>query len=525
MRHEHDESLRRPAIPVSTLVIISGATTAFVINLDQSIVILAVPSIGDALGTTLSQVQWIVSAFLLPLAAVLVLGGMVADRFGPGRVLLLGLGVFVAGTVGSALASQVGVLVLMRVVAGLGAALAMPASVAAMQTQLQGPKMTFGLAVWFSGALGGSAVGPVLGGMLLALGPWNLVFWMSSCVALIGLVSARMVVKRTRTISSSSRIRLLPSFIGGMGLALFVWGLISAGEFGWDHTPSIIRIVVGVVVVALGGLSARWDPRGDPGAREPFETRKLVGGLSLMTASVFGVVGAVFFTIIFMQSILGFSPLLTGLALLPFGGLAAVLSPLAAATISRYGLPRVFLIVAVAEICGLYGLSVLSVNSTYATVGPFLALLGLAMAFLPTISLSLALSASPQNRTGLVSGAHAAALQLGQLVSIAIIGSIVSVGVGDAYQLAATDAGVSGELDTAVVQQIARGDFESAAGRLPGLEAGAPRRLARSAFAEGVRVGVRIGLEIVAGAFLLLFIVLRGRMAIGTVEQEPPSPA
>lgn len=509
---------RKGRVATGTWVISAGTVTAFAINVDQSITILAIPSIGDALGATLSQIQWMVSGFLLPLAALLVVGGMISDRFGAGRTLVAGLLIVLAGTIGSAMASAALPLIVMRVVTGVGAALAMPASVAAVRAHLSGPRLNVGLAMWFTGALAGSAVGPVLGGVLLALGPWQLVFWTSASIAGVGVVSAWIAARRGGTRAGGGPIAALPGLAGGLGLGVLVWGLINAGERGWDATRVILPIVVGVAVIGVGAAYLRWAGRTRERSGE-VDPRLLVGALGLMTASVFGVVGAVFFTIIAMQSVMGYSPLVAGLALLPFAGLAAVLSPLAPRMIDRFGMRRVLVAAVGAEIVGLAGLSRIGVDSGYLSVGPYLALFGVAMSLVPTISLSLALSATPERRAGVTSGAHAASLQFGQLIAIAVVGSLVALGVGSAYRSAITDLGEGLEVSESVVQQIARGAFDDPDGEAPT----GPREhepAARRAFVEGMRQGLTAALGVTIAAFAALSLVLRGRL--GT---RPPTRA
>ena len=496
------------------LVVFSGATTAFVINLDLSIQFLAARSIGEDLGASLSQVQWLISGFLLPLAAVLMVGGMVSDRFGPGRVLVAGLGLFVAGTVGSALAGGMTVLILMRVFAGLGAALAVPASFAAIRAHLAGRDLTFGLAVWFSGALGATAVGPVLGGLLLAAGPWPLIFWTSGGVALVAVLAAGRVVRRELVSPTAARMRLLPSALGGVGLAAMVWGLINAGERGWDDLSTIGFVLAGLATIAAAGWAARAFGS-ESSVKGQFDNRRLVGGLLMIGAAVFGIVGSIFFTIIFMQTILEFSPLMTGVALLPFGGVAVILSPISPRLLARFGVLRVLLFAGGLEIAGLVGITFLTVDSSYLTLGPFLMLLGAAMGFLPTISLSLVLAASPRARSGAVSGAHAGALQLGQLISIAIVGSVVAVGVGGAYSTLRAQSGFEPEVPVELVQQISRGAVEDV-DEFSGLDQDVHEEFAKAAFVEGMTGGVRVSLFVTLLASAILAGVLRGRLSIST---------
>ncbi len=166
----------------------SATLTSLVLNLDQSIVLLAAPSITEALGADLSTTQWMFSGFLLPLAALVTLGGGLADRFGASVILRWGLALFLAGSVGNAFAGSMGQLIGLRALTGTGAAMAFPASVALLRAHLPpGRPLNSALGLWFTGALGGVAIGPPVGGLLLRVGPWSSIFWVSGALTLAAL--------------------------------------------------------------------------------------------------------------------------------------------------------------------------------------------------------------------------------------------------------------------------------------------------------------------------------------------------
>lgn len=433
------------------LVTAAGALTALVLNLDQATILLAIPTIADALDANLSQTQWILSGFLLPLAALVILGGSLADRFAPVRILQVGLVTFAAGSVVSALASEVAILTGARVVAGSGAALAFPSSIAILYRSLDGPELTVALGAWFSGALTGSAVGPVIGGLLLRTWPWESVLWMSAGLTLAALVLVTLFVPSERQ-RSAVPLWLGPNAVVAVAMALTVWGLIEAGSDGWGSTRALGPVVAGALI--LSGVAVAGLPRLD---QPPEATRLVAGGLAMMMLAILSVVGTVFFVITFMQNVLGYSPLRAGFALLPFGATAAVLAPMGARLIRRQGRVPLVLTAIGFETVGLIGLSRITPTSTYIGIGIFLSLLGAAMAIFPAVSLDLALSHAPVDRGGVVSGAHAAALQFGQLISIATMGSLVSSWVGGIYRSKLEGAGLPTEVPGDLVEDLGRG--------------------------------------------------------------------
>ena len=434
----------------------SGTLTALVLNLDQATVLLGAPTIAEALGADLAATQWMFSGFLLPLAALVILSGGLADRFGASVMLRSGLGLFLAGTVGSAFAPSMGVLVGLRAVSGTGAALAFPASVALLRLNLPaGRPLTFALGLWFTGALGGSAIGPLVGGLLLRVWPWWSIFWLSCGFALAALAPVLLGVREKAAPPSTARLRVLPSLAGSVGLALLVWGLISAGSDGWGSSSALWRMAAGVGVLALTAAVLRMgsDTRGE----SEIDRRRLAAGLAIMLLAIVSVVGTMFFVITYLQGVVGFSPLVAGAAFMPFGVVAALISPFAMRLLERFGFGRMLGSAVLLEVAGLVTLSRMTPSSSYALVGVSLALVGGAMSVFPAVSLHLALSAAPSSRSGLVSGAHTVAIQLGQLLSIAIIGSLVASRVGGIYRSLLRDDDLDPNVPTEITSDLALG--------------------------------------------------------------------
>jgi hypothetical protein len=279
-------------------------------------------------------------------------------------------------------------------------------------------------------------------------------------VAVLILVTLFVPAERQR---SGAPLWLGPNAVVAVAMALMVWGLIEAGSGGWGSTRALGPVVAGALILA--GFAAAGLPRLD----QPSEATRLVAaGLVMMMLAILSVVGTVFFVITFMQNVLGYSPLRAGFGLLPFGVTAAVLAPMGARLIRRHGRMPLVVVAIGCEAAGLIGLSRITPTSTYVGIGIFLALFGAAMAIFPAVSLDLALSNAPPDRGGVVSGAHAAALQFGQLISIAVMGSLVSSWVGGIYRSKLADAGLATEVPGGLVQDLGRGLSSAPSAASPG---------------------------------------------------------
>lgn len=423
-----------PAIAVA-------ATCAFLINLDQASVPVANPSISDALGASIGDLQWIYNAYLLPLAVFLVLAGTLADRNGRERVLVVGLALFIAGSLGAALAQSVEMLVGMRAVEGLGAALVLPSTISILRSLFGGRQLAAALGLWVTGAIAGAALGPVIAGVLLRTFSWQSVFWPN---IVLGLVCIVLVVPRFRSPSRSDVVEPIHGLwnLGwGLGLAGLVWGLIEAGARGWTSPSVLVPLLVGAAVLALTIASSDWVTRARPG--EPAADRRLLGiGLTIIVLLLIGAAGSFFLLAIYLQRGLGLSPLETGMRMLAQTGVAALVAPLAGRLIGRIGLRPMLVLAFAMQAVALVGLSRLDETSTYIHVVPYQLMIALTVAIVPTASLTIVLASAPADRGGLFSGLQTTALSVGNVLSVAVLGTLISSVVGERFLDALAERGL-----------------------------------------------------------------------------------
>jgi DHA2 family multidrug resistance protein-like MFS transporter len=215
------------------------------------------------------------------------------------------------------------------------------------------------------------------------------------------------------------------------------------------------RVAAGIGVLALAAVAVRLGSGAPPEVE--IDRRRLAAGLTIMLLAIVSVVGTMFFVITYLQGILDFSPLVAGAAFMPFGVVAALISPFAMRLLERFGFGRMLGAAVLLEVAGLLIISRLTPSSSYALVGIALALVGGAMSVFPAVSLHLALSSAPSSRSGLVSGAHTVAIQLGQLLSIAIIGSLVASRVSGIYRSLLLDDGLDPNVPKEITTDLALG--------------------------------------------------------------------
>lgn len=505
----------------------SGALTAMVLNLDQATVLLTAPTIAESLNADLAGTQWMFTGFLLPLAAFVIVGGGLTDRFGVLLALRAGLGIFLAGTIASAFAASMEMLIGMRVVAGLGASLAFPASVSLLRAFLpSGPQSSLALGLWFSGALGGSAIGPLIGGLLLRNWPWWSVFVLSAACAAMALLPVVLAIEGGPQSNPDAKLRMAPSLGGALGLALVAWGLINAGSDGWLAAAALLPMLLGLAAMAAIGLFLRFQRTspassvesgelGESGV-EGVDRRRLVSGLGIMLLAILPVVGTMFFVLTYLQRVFDFSVLLAGAAFMPFGVTAALVAPFSVRMLEKFGPARMLAAAVALEVAGLVILSRVEPAASYLLVGLPLVLVGAAMAVFPSVSLHMVLNSVPRQRSGLATAAHTVALQIGQLLSIGVMGSLVASMVGGVYRSQLEEVGLGSEVSSEFVADLALGISAAPSGALP------------SEVSTYQRIGEQAFMFSVGRSTLLLLVVISGISvcaALTSLRRKPPAAA
>jgi EmrB/QacA subfamily drug resistance transporter len=410
---------------VLTTVLASGM--AF---LDATAVNVALPSIGRELGSSLAGLQWTVNGYTLTLAALILLGGSLGDRYGRRRVFLIGVGWFAVASLLCGLAQDTGQLVAARAVQGIGGALLTPGSLALIQASFRPADRARAIGVWsaFSGISG--LVGPFLAGALIDLASWRLVFLINVPAALVILVVAGRHVPESRDERHHSRFDYLGAALGAVGLGGVTYALIRAGE-GFDAgvaAAGAVGVLAGVAFVVRERRTP--DPMLPP---QLFADRQFTGA-NLATFLVYGALGGYsLFLVLQLQEVLGYGATAAGAAMLPTTVLLTLLSPRAGALAQRIG-PRLPMTVGPLLVAvGTLWLVGVDGSATYwIEVFPGSVLQGLGMALTVAPLTATVLGAAPDAQAGIASGVNNAVARAASLLAVAALP--VAVGLsGDDY--------------------------------------------------------------------------------------------
>jgi len=413
--------VRHPALVLTATILASSL--AFV---DGSVVNVGLPAIGASLRADAQGLQWVINAYLLPLSALLLLGGAAGDRFGRRRLLITGTTLFGLTSLACALAPGTGVLLLARFLQGASAAMLMPNSLAILGTTFQGEAKGRAVGVWAATGAAVAALGPVLGGWLIDLGSWRGIF-------LINLpLAAAAIVLAWRYVPADLARRAEPLDAGGallatFGLGALTWALtIGSSPQGW--TPRLLVLFV-AALLALAAFVAVEQRRGER-AMMPvtlFASRAFTG-LSLLTLLLYGALGVLFVLVpYFLIEAAGYSATAAGAALLPLPLILAVTSPYLGALAGRVGarMPLTLgpLIVAVGF---LLTLRIGTTAHYWSEVFPALALLSLGLSGAVAPLTTAVLSSVDGPHTGVASGFNSAVARTGGLIATALLGSALA---------------------------------------------------------------------------------------------------
>jgi EmrB/QacA subfamily drug resistance transporter len=397
-------------------------------SLDGTVVNVALPRIGTDLNAGLTALQWTVNAYTLTLAGLLLLGGSLGDRLGRRRVFVLGVVWFTAASIGCTVAPAAGVLIAMRALQGVGGALLTPGSLAILEAVFRREDRGAAVGAW--SGLGGvaTAVGPVLGGVLVGVAAWGwrLVFLINVPIAVAVIWLSARYVPETRDDESSGPLDVTGVALAALGLAGVVYALTEGPRQGWG-AGLVIALIVGVsLLVAFVVVEARSDHPLVP--LSLFRSRNFTGA-NLATLVVYAALsGALFLLPVVLQRTAGFSPVAAGSALLPITAVMLLLSSRMGRWASQRG-PR--LPMTIGPIIAAVGISMLTridENTSFATdVLPALLVFGLGLSITVAPLTSTVLAAAPVHLIGVASAVNNDVARAAGLLAVAVLPGLAGI--------------------------------------------------------------------------------------------------
>lgn len=400
-------------------------------SIDATVVGIALPTIGREFHASVAQLQWVVSGYTLTLAALLLVGGSLGDRFGRRRVFTIGVIWFTVASAACALAPSASALITLRLLQGVGGALLTPGSLAILQASFRQEDRGQAIGAWTG--LGGvaSAAGPFVGGWLIAVASWRWIFFINLPIGFMVLVLTVRHVPESRAGSAPDRVDVPGAILVMTALAGVTYGLIEGPAHGW-HGPG--PVVALVVAAAAAGLFVLVESRSSAPLLPLALFRRQFTVTNAVTFVVYGALGGVLFLLpVVLQVIGGYSPLASGVALLPLTAMMLLLSSTSGRLASRIG-PHLQMSVGPVVIgCGLALLSRVTIDSAYLSgVLPAVLVFGLGLAITVAPLTVTALAAVPVEHAGLASAVNNDVARVGGLIAVAVLPALSGI-TGSAY--------------------------------------------------------------------------------------------
>jgi EmrB/QacA subfamily drug resistance transporter len=406
-----------------SLVAVSLAT--FMTYLDNNVTNVAIPTIERSLHLSLAGLEWVVSSYILVFAGLLLAGGRLADLYGRRRVFLIGLSVFTLASLGAGLAGSGTVLIGARLVQGLGAALVVPTTLAIIMATFRDVReRTTAIGVWTAIGAMALAFGPLIGGFISQHLHWGWIFFINVPVGIAAFLIAVMSVGETRDPSVARHLDVPGLISSAVALSSLVYALIEGHDKGW--TSALILGAFGLAAVAGAAFavieSRTVHPMVEMGL---FRSRVFAGGTVTMMLWAFGIFGIYFFTSIYLQTILGFSPTKAGLAFVPMALCMALFAGLAG-PVSRLLRPGQTVALGMAVMAvGLYLFSRLGADATFTSLLPGFLIFGAGAGMMNVPLTNAILHSMSTERSGVASALLNASREVAGLLGITIIGAVL----------------------------------------------------------------------------------------------------
>ena len=394
-----------------------------VVGLDNTILNVAIPDLIQDLGATTSQLQWIIDGYTLVFAGLLLTLGSVGDRFGRKGALMVGMVIFGLGSIMSGLAKSPTELIFTRASMGIGAALIMPATLSLLTNIFRDPKERGrAIGAWAAIAGASSALGPVIGGLLLKHFSWGSVFFVNVPVIAVALVGAWYLLPSSKD-ADAAKLDPIGAALSIVGLVSVLWAIIEAPSKGWGNPAVMLPLGMGLLVLAgfvvweLTCAHPMLDVRF-------FKNRRFTAANIAITLTFFAMYGQAFIGTQYLQTVLGFDPLQAGLRGVPMALVMLAVAPLAPRLVERIGTKFVvgggLSVVAVA----LYVFSTVPVTDGYPHMLVGMLMLGAGMGLVMAPATESIMGSLPPAKAGVGSAMNDTTRQMGGALGVAIIGSV-----------------------------------------------------------------------------------------------------
>jgi EmrB/QacA subfamily drug resistance transporter len=499
----------------------------FLTFLDNTIVSVALGNVQTQLHAGVAGLQWVVGAYALTFAGAMLGFGMVGDEFGRKRVMIIGIVIFLAGSVLSALAPNTGVLIAGRAVMGFGAAASEPGTLSMLRhVYTDERERGWAVGVWTAVSGVALAFGPVVGGALVGIWDWRAIFWFNLIVGAIALVLCAWVLSENAD-PDAHRVDIGGSLFGAAAISALAFAVIEGESAGFGSAE-----VIALFSVCVAGIVGFfwWESR----VAHPLLDLKFLRVPGFLTANVvafcayFATFAVFFFTALFLNEVAGNSGYKIALIFLPMTVLMVLASVLASRWVAAVGLGWSILVGSVLFAAGLV-LTALTISPrpSYVPLAAALALSGIGVGSTVVPATSSALSSVPPERSGMAASATNTSREIGAVTGVAVLGALVAARLSSDITARMQELGISKELQKFVINAVESGSTPPTGSKAYvayGKEGQEVINAAYSAFQSGLHASLYLGAALVLAAGIFSFgLIWRRRSAGATTSADPPA--
>ncbi|MCD9879503.1 MFS transporter [Streptomyces guryensis] len=487
--------------------------------------IVAAPDMTKDLGLSSSDLQWVIDGYTVPYAALMLVLGSIGDKYSRRGALVTGLVIFAGGSVMGSQVDQTGLVITARAIMGIGAAVVMPATLSLLVAIFPRRERAKAITAWTATSGLAIAVGPLVAGYLLEDHAWGSTFLINVPIAVVAVIGALALVPPSKA-EKMGRIDYVGGLLSIVSVGSLVYATIEGPHFGWGAGPITAAVVAGVGLLAFVAWELRH-PHPMLNVRR-FRLRPFSGSMLAVLFFFFGTFGAIYYATQFLQFVLGYDALETGVRLLPLAGAVFLGAAITGRLTPKLGMKPMVTAGMVIGTVGVFLLTQVDKGSTYTDFLPTLLLLGFAIGLSVSPATDTIMGSFPESELGVGGGANDTALELGGSLGIAILGSLLGTAyrdklthlIGGHLPAAALDTArdsVGGGL--AVAEQVAKNPTGGAQQAQVLVDA------VHESFAHGVAQTSLVGGIIMAAGTVIVLTVLPGRRSAGEHRTPEPLPA
>lgn len=476
-----------------------------VITLDTTILNVAIPSLVKSLGSSTSQLQWIIDGYTLVFAGLLLTCGALGDRFGRKGALQLGLALFGLASMASALAATSNQLIATRALMGVGAALIMPATLSLLTNMFHDPReRAKAIGVWAACAGASGAIGPVLGGLLLRWFSWHSVFFVNVPLIVVLLVAGRVLLPTSRA-ERAERLDPFGALLSIVGLVVLLWGIIESPSAGLGAPKVYLTIIGGAALLVLFVV---WELRIEHPMLDMrfFRNRRFSAANIAVTLVYFAMFGQMFVMNQYTQVVLGYSPLEAGLRMAPMSMVMLLVAPNAPRFVEWVGTKVVVGVGLLLAALGVFIVSMVPTSNGYPVLLAGIVTLACGMGCVMAPATESIMGSLPRDKAGVGSAMNDTTRQMGGALGVAVIGSILAAVYRPGVDSQMGAIGVPSDVIATAQESVAGAVLRAA--NMPGLSpemAEQVRSIGITEYVNGLHVAMKIGTVVLLLAAFVVF--------------------